>query len=45
MTWRIECRKQPYEFLKNHGILRKVEMKIIGYINGERQAIKRLKGA
>ena len=44
MIWKLECRKQAYEFLKKKGVFEKVEMKIIEYIRGEKQDIKRLKG-
>ena len=44
MTWKLECRKQAYEFLKKKGVFEKVEMKIIEYIRGEKQDIRRLKG-
>lgn len=44
MIWKLEYRKQAYEFLKKKGVLEKVEMKIIEYIRGEKQDIKRLKG-
>jgi len=44
MTWKLECRKQAYGFLKNRGIFEKVELKIIEYVRGEKQDIIRLKG-
>lgn len=44
MIWKLECRKQAYGFLKNRGLFEEVEMKIMGYIRGEKQDIKKLKG-
>jgi len=44
MTWKLTCKKQAWKFLNERRIFEKVEMKILGYIKGEKQDIKRLKG-
>jgi len=44
MTWKIKYKKQAFEFLKNKGIFDKIEIKITGFVKGEKQDIKKLKG-
>jgi len=44
MTWKLKFRKQPHDFLRSRGIFEKVAMKIIAYVRGEKQDVKKLRG-
>jgi mRNA interferase RelE/StbE len=44
MTWKIEYRKQAYCFLKKEYLVSEAEEKILRFIRGEKQDVKRLKG-
>jgi mRNA interferase RelE/StbE len=44
MRWKFKYRRQAYGFLKNREVFEKIEMKIMGYVGGKKQDIKRLRG-
>ena len=44
MTWKIEYRKQAYNFLKQAYLISETEEEIIRFIRGDKRDVKRLKG-